>query len=108
MKIVKEQEQKNDGGVVYMIRGPQIDWGTITLQPGEEKGAHYHNELAETFYIMEGTTTFVLADQELDVPAGTAIRLTATESHGLKNKGEVATKMVFIKEEYKPEDKVNC
>jgi mannose-6-phosphate isomerase-like protein (cupin superfamily) len=108
MKIVNETEQTNSGGVVYMLRGPQIDWGTITLQPGDEKGAHLHNEVDETFYITEGTTTFILGDGEVDVPAGTAIRLEAKESHGLKNKGQSVTKMVFIKESYKPEDKVNC
>lgn len=108
MQIIKENEMKDNGGVRYMIRGPQIDWGLITLQPGDEKGAHFHNELAETFYIMEGTTTFILADQDLDVQAGTAIRLDVKESHGLKNLGPNPTKMIFIKELYKPEDKVNC
>ena len=107
MKIVKEDEIDGSGGVKYMIRGPQIDWGTIVLQPGDEKGSHLHNELAETFYIVEGTTTFLLDEgKELDAPAGTALRLEAKESHGLKNKTDVPTKMVFIKEEYKPEDKV--
>ena len=107
MKIVKEDKIEGSGGVKYMIRGPQIDWGTIVLQPGDKKGAHLHNELAETFYIIEGTTTFLLDDEkELDAEAGTAIRLEAKESHGLKNKTNFPTKMVFIKEEYKPDDKV--
>ncbi len=109
MQIVKEAEKENNGGVIYMIRGPQIDWGTITLQPGDEKGAHYHNQIAETFYIIEGTTTFLLDDgKELDVETGTGIRLEAKESHGLKNNTDKPTKMIFIKENYKPKDKVVC
>ena len=108
MQIIKENEMEDKGGVRYMIRGPQIDWGLITLKPGDLKPAHLHNEVDETFYIIEGTTTFILEDQELDALAGTAVRLEAKESHGLKNNGKTVTKMIFIKESYKPNDKVNC
>jgi quercetin dioxygenase-like cupin family protein len=108
MQIVKESEQAAKGPVKYMIRGPNIDWGVITLAPGEAMSAHFHNEVEETFYILEGTTTFFLKDKDIDAPAGTAIRLEATESHGLKNNGTTATKMVFIKNIYRPNDKVDC
>jgi mannose-6-phosphate isomerase-like protein (cupin superfamily) len=108
MQIVNEQEMPEKGGVRYIIRGPHIDWGVITLQPGQAMGPHLHNEVEETFYIMEGTTTFVLKDKEYDAKAGTALRLEPTESHGLKNKGTTVTKMIFIKDIYRPDDKVNC
>ncbi|MCF2138576.1 MAG: cupin domain-containing protein [Candidatus Lokiarchaeota archaeon] len=105
MQIVHEQEQLNKGGVRYMIRGPTIDWGTITLNPGETKSAHYHEKLAETFYTIEGTITFVLKDEEIDIPKGTAIRLNPNEPHGLKNKTNQVAKLIFIKEQYIPDDK---
>ena len=109
MEIIHESEKEEHGGVRYMIRGPNIDWGLITLAPGDYKPPHYHESLAETFYILEGTTTFVLNDQELDVEAGTAIRLLPNESHGLKNiSTEMNTKLIFIKEKFLPQDKVNC
>ena len=105
----KDQEGIKKGGVTYMMRGPQIDWGVIELAPSEEKSPHYHEHLAETFYVMEGTMTFVLEDQEIDLPTGTAIRLTERESHGLKNKSQIQhSKVIFIKEQYLPKDKVDC
>jgi len=105
MQIVHENKQTNKEGVVYMIRGPNIDWGTITLQPGERKSAHYHEKLAETFYTIEGVITFLLKDEELDIPVGTAIRLDPGEPHGLLNKTGQRAKLIFIKEQYIPEDK---
>ena len=112
MRIMYEKDQEGKGGVTYMIRGPQIDWGIIELAPGDEKASHYHEHLAETFYVMTGTMTFVLTDQEMDevdLPAGTAIRFTEREPHGLKNKSPLThSKVVFIKEQYLPQDKVNC
>ena len=110
MQIMYEKDQEGKGGVKYMIRGPQIDWGIIELAPGEEKSSHYHEHLAETFYVMTGTMTFIVAGQkEMDLPAGTAIRFTENESHGLKNKSRsLHSKMIFIKEQYLPQDKVDC
>jgi mannose-6-phosphate isomerase-like protein (cupin superfamily) len=110
MQIVKEVEQEAKGPVKYMIRGPNIDWGVITLAPGESMTPHFHQEVEETFYIIEGTTTIVVKDKnkEIEAPAGTAIRLEPTEQHGLKNAGKIPTKMVFIKHIYRPKDKVDC
>lgn len=105
MQIVHEKDQINKDGVVYMIRGPTIDWGTITLQPGETKSAHYHEHLAETFYTTEGTITFLLKEQNIDIPQGTAIRLNPGEPHGLQNRTDQPAKLIFIKEQYLPEDK---
>ena len=109
MQIVSETEMEEKGGVRYMIRGPDIDWGLITLAPGDYKPPHYHESLAETFYVIEGTTTFILNEEEVDIKAGSAIRLLPTEAHGLKNNStKVKTKVIFIKEKYLPQDKVNC
>ena len=106
MQIIKEEDQPDKGGVKYMIRGPNIDWGVITLQPGDVMGPHYHEEIAETFYMTEGTTTFILKDGDIDFEKGSALRLEEHESHGLKNITNKPSTLIFIKEGYKPKDKV--
>ncbi|UYP47090.1 hypothetical protein NEF87_003375 [Candidatus Lokiarchaeum ossiferum] len=108
MKIISEEEQPVHGGVRYMNRGPDIDWGLITLQPGEEKPAHFHEHMGETFYVLQGIMTFKLEKEEIQIPMGSAIRLEANESHGLENKENNPAKLIFIKEKYLPEDKINC
>ena len=108
MQIVHEKDLEDKEGVKYLIRGPNIDWGTITLQPGQKKSAHFHEILAETFYVIEGIITFVLETQKIDIRAGTAIRLDKNESHGLENRTDASAKLIFIKEQYLPHDKVDC
>lgn len=106
MQVVHENPTES---VQYMLRGPSIDWGLITLQPGEELPPHYHEHVAETFYVIEGVITFILQNQEIEIKKGTALRLDKKESHGLTNNHLTQmAKVIFIKEKYLPEDKVNC
>ena len=105
MEIIRESDNPINGGVRYMKRGPIIDWGIISLEPQQEKSPHYHEHLAETFYVVKGTITFILKEKNVDIPEGTAIRLLNHESHGLKNNSnEKEAKLIFIKEQYLPED----
>ncbi len=112
MKIINETQEKELHGVKYMNRGPDIDWGIITLQPGDIKLSHYHQQMGETFYILEGITTFIVTikNQEKDIKLtkGNAIRLKENEAHELRNETDSITKVIFIKEKYLPDDKIEC
>ncbi len=110
MERVKESEQPfrgGDSGVKYLFRGPRVDWGVILLLPGQRLGGHYHNEVEETFYILEGQASFYVNDVRHSLVAGDAIRLEAPERHDVVNKGDQPLKMVFIKCPYLPKDKVD-
>ena len=109
MEKARECEQEyrgGDSGVKYLFRGPKIDWGLILLKPGQCLGAHYHNEVEETFYVLEGQAAFYVSDVKHHLVAGDAIRLEAPESHDVINETEQPLKMVFIKCPYLPKDKV--
>ncbi len=111
MEKVRESEQEyrnGDCGVKYLLRGPKIDWGVILLKPGQRLGGHYHDEVEETFYILEGEGTFYVNDKPHYLVAGDAIRLQAPERHDVFNEGDQPLKMVFIKCPYLPQDKVSC
>ena len=81
-KIVESELAYRDGdsGVKYLLRGPKIDWGVILLLPGQTLGRHYHEEVEETFYVVQGKGTFLVNDQEL--PAAEAIHVDAGERPG--------------------------
>ena len=109
MERVRESEKEFRGGnsgVKYLLRGPKIDWGVIKLLPGQQLRGHYHQEVEETFYVLEGTATFLVDDVEHWLVAGDAVRLEAPERHAVINDGEQTAKMVFIKCPYLPKDKV--
>jgi len=110
MQRVKESELAFRGGksgVKYLMRGPRIDWGVILLLPGEKLAGHYHNEVEETFYIVEGEGTMLVNGEGLSVAAGDALRMEARDKHEIQNTGSTSLKLVFIKCPYLPEDKVD-
>ena len=54
MELVREEDKAyrfGDWGIKYLFRGPRIDWGVFYLKPGTNLGAHYHNQVEETFFI---------------------------------------------------------
>jgi len=78
----------------------------ILLLPGQRLGGHYHNEVEETFYVLEGQATFYVDDVKYELATGDAIRLEAPERHDVVNNSDQAVKMIFIKCPYLPKDKV--
>jgi mannose-6-phosphate isomerase-like protein (cupin superfamily) len=100
--------RKGDSGPKYLFRGPRIDWGLIRFQPGEQLGAHYHNEVEETFYFTGGSGVIVVDGLEHEIAPGHAFRLDPGETHNIVNTGSVPLDGVFIKHAYLPEDKVDA
>jgi quercetin dioxygenase-like cupin family protein len=111
LEKVKESEREyrgGDSGVKYLFRGPRVDWGVILLRPGQGLDGHYHTEVEETFYVLEGEATLYVDNEPHHFRAGDAARLEAPERHRLINNGQQSLKMVFIKCPYLPQDKVLC
>lgn len=111
MEKVNESEKAyrgGDSGVKYLFRGPKVDWGLILMKPGERLGAHYHNEVEETFYLLEGKAKFYVNDKEYQAIAGDAFRLEPMDRHDIVNDSDAVARFVFIKCPYLPDDKVNC
>ncbi len=110
MDRVSETEKTyrgGDSGVMYLLRGPRIDWGVILLLPGERLGAHYHNEVEETFYFVRGGGRVYVNEVEYRAACGDVFRMEPAERHDILNDTDEPAKMVFIKCPYLPNDKVN-
>ena len=111
MKKVHETDfeyRNKDSGVKYLMRGPSIDWGLIYLKPGEKMGdkAHGHNIIDETFYFLEGDGIMIINEEDHPAPQGSVFLCEPKEMHNIRNDSEKPVKIVFIKGEYKPEDKI--
>ncbi len=103
----KDFEYRNgDSGVKYLMRGPSIDWGIILLKPGELMGRHGHNEIDETFYFIEENGVMFVDDKEYNAPQGSVFLVEPKEYHDIKNTSDKPLKIVFIKGDYKPNDKI--
>ena len=90
------------------MRGPSIDWGVILLKPDEKMGekAHGHKFIDETFYFVEGDGIMIIDDKEHPAPQGSVFLCETEEMHNLRNDSDKPIKIIFIKGEYKPEDKI--
>lgn len=109
MERVNESEKEfrfGDEGPKYLFRGPRIEWGILVLKPGGSLGAHYHKEVEETFYFLEGKARLMIDGTEYLGGAGEAFRLEPGEKHDILNDSQSPIRAVFIKCPYKPEDKI--
>ena len=110
MERVNENEKEfrfKDSGPKYLFRGPKHEWGIIVFHPGQELGPHYHDEVEETFYFLEGEPKVVVDDVEYRVKVGDAFRIEPKEKHNIINDTPEPLKAVFIKSPYNPTDKVD-
>ncbi len=108
MEKVNEGEKEfrfGDNGPKYLFRGPKHEWGIIVFHPGQELGTHYHDEVEETFFFLEGTPKVVVDDVEYRVKEGDAFRMEVKEKHNIINDSDSDTRIVFIKCPYLPKDK---
>jgi mannose-6-phosphate isomerase-like protein (cupin superfamily) len=95
-------------GVKYLMRGPSIDWGIILLNSGEAMAekSHGHNFVDETFYFAEGDGIMIIDNKEFPAPQGTIFLVEPKEMHNIRNDSNRPIKIIFIKGDYKPEDKI--
>ncbi len=110
MKHVNEKDfqyRGGESGVKYLMRGPSIDWGLILLKPSEKMAekAHGHNLLDETFYFVEGDGVMIVDDKEFVALEGSVFLVEPKEMHNIRNDSQELIKIVFIKGDYKPDDK---
>lgn len=62
------------------------------LEPNTDgPGAHLHEENDEVFYVLEGTTSFLVGDKWIDADKGTFLRIPANTLHDFKNKTDKKT-----------------
>ncbi|MHA1932953.1 MAG: cupin domain-containing protein [Promethearchaeota archaeon] len=90
------------------MRGPSIDWGIILLNPGDlmSDKPHGHEFIDETFYFVEGEGIMIINDKEYPAPQGSVFLCETEEMHNIRNDSAKSIKIVFIKGDYKPEDKI--
>ena len=111
MKKVNENDfeyRGGESGVKYLMRGPSIDWGVILLKDGEfmAESAHGHKIIDETFYFVEGDGVMIINGKEHDAPEGSVFLIEPGEMHNIRNVSGKTIKVVFIKGDYKPDDKI--
>lgn len=109
MERVNRDEKEfrgGDSGPKYLFRGPKMEWGILVFKPSQTLGAHYHNEVEETFYFEKGSPQMLVNDISHRARPGDAFRLEPKERHDIINDTQEDVQAIFIKCPYIPTDKV--
>jgi quercetin dioxygenase-like cupin family protein len=109
MFIIHEDEKEyrfGDSGPKYLMRGPRMNFAVVQFQPGEDFKAHFHNEMEENFYILEGEVDIVVDGKLYHLVPGNFIHIEPEESHYVMNNGDVPVKMISTLAPYRDDDKV--
>ena len=68
MFIIHEDDEEyrfGNSGPKYLMKGPRMNFAIVQFQPGEDFNAHYHNEMEENFFILEGELDIVCRRKEV-------------------------------------------
>ncbi|MBY9006882.1 MAG: cupin domain-containing protein [Candidatus Lokiarchaeota archaeon] len=90
------------------MRGPSIDLGLILLKSGDKMAEepHGHNIIDETFYFIKGDGVIIIDNKEHNAPEGSIFLIEPKEMHNIRNDSENPIKVIFIKGDFKPDDKI--
>ena len=74
------------------------DWAVVEwhLRAGDEPPIHTHTREDETIYVLDGAITAFVADQRIEVEAGSYAALPKNVPHGLSVRGEEARLLVTL------------
>lgn len=64
---------------------PDLGLMEIVLHPGADSGLHRHTQERETFYVLDGTLTFTLEGQTMEVSPGGSLSIPAHTLHRFQN-----------------------
>jgi len=104
---MKHKNNSKDALILEPGEGRSYDCGTMTaifkadenetdekysisewwLEPDSDgPGAHHHENNDEVFYVLEGTTSFLMGDKWIDAVKGTFLRIPAKTTHDFANR----------------------
>jgi len=99
LKPGEPKELPYDGGVARFLVNSEDTHGAwslmeLTEKPGYKTAWHRHNNMDESFYVLEGVLTAKIADKTYELPAGSYILIPRGTPHGQANFGKVPVKVL--------------
>ena len=70
-----------------MFQVAHVMVGLNCLEPGQTQNAHAHEGADKFYFVLEGSGTFTVGDEERQAQAGTVVAAPAGITHGVINSG---------------------
>lgn len=80
IQFSEEKMQKNS-----LFDSPNLFYDTYCLLPDQAQKVHAHEGSDKVYYVLEGTGTFTVGDEEKDLSEGQAVIARSGEPHGVRN-----------------------
>jgi mannose-6-phosphate isomerase-like protein (cupin superfamily) len=64
---------------------PHLFYDVYCLLPGQSQKIHAHEDSDKVYYVLRGTGSFTVGEEERDLGEGHAVIARAGESHGVRN-----------------------
>lgn len=77
------------------------------MPPNTEERLHFHNEVEQVFYIINGKASFLIEEKEYLVSKNEGIKVHSKASHKISNKGSEELHFLVISLPGYPNDRVN-
>ena len=73
-------------------------WSEIACyEPGQSTPLHVHPREEEAIFVLEGTATMTVGDEEVVVPAGAIVKFPNQVGHDVRNLGPERLVIMFLK-----------
>ena len=107
--FITSEDQKEyrfgDSGPKYLMKGPRMNFAIVQFHDGQDFKAHYHSIMEENFFILEGSSDFVVDGKVHRLKAGDFIHIEPGEVHYIINNSGATMKMVSALAPFQAEDK---
>lgn len=80
IQFSEEKMQKNS-----LFDSPNLFYDTYCLLPDQSQKVHAHEGSDKVYYVLTGTGTFTVGEEEKDLGEGQAVIARSGESHGVRN-----------------------
>jgi len=68
-----------------LFDSPHLFYDTYCLLPGQAQKVHAHEGSDKIYYVLRGTGSFTVGEEERDLGEGNAVLASAGDQHGVRN-----------------------
>ena len=83
LDVTEFSEEKMKKNAIF--DSPHLFYDAYCLLPGQAQKVHAHEDSDKVYYVLRGTGSFTVGEEERDLGEGHAVIARAGESHGVSN-----------------------
>ena len=91
----------------HLIKKENLSIIQEIMPPSTKEQMHFHNHAEQFFYILSGTATFLIDDDQIEVGKGEGIHILSKIKHQIFNNQSTVLEFLVISQPSTKEDRIN-